>query len=176
MSTRVRLAGPTKKISSRVRPGVLDVRARTRRPVSALIRLDLPTLERPANATSTPSIGGNEAIDPAAALNCHSPANNLRPMSLMRGLRQLEVLQTVTLRRSAQSAEPRRVWPELCVRPSRLARYARSRLRTPVRGYWFLAPDLANSALMLSNSSILAPFLRMITLCWITDSVLFQAQ
>src|SRR5262245_36416650 len=83
MSTRVRLAGPTKKISSRVRPGVLDVRARTRRPVSALIRLDLPTLERPANATSTPSIGGSEAIDPAAALNCHSPANNLRPMSLI---------------------------------------------------------------------------------------------
>jgi len=33
-----------------------------------------------------------------------------------------------------------------------------------------------NTALMLSNSSILAPCLRMITLCWITDSVLFQAQ
>jgi hypothetical protein len=35
---------------------------------------------------------------------------------------------------------------------------------------------LTNSALRLSNSSILAPCLFMITLCWATESVLFQAQ
>ena len=33
-----------------------------------------------------------------------------------------------------------------------------------------------NVFLMLSNSSILAPFLRMMKACWITDSVLFHAQ
>ena len=40
----------SKKMSSCVRPGVCEVRARALRPVSALTRLDLPTLERPANA------------------------------------------------------------------------------------------------------------------------------
>src|SRR6185369_8483318 len=44
------LSGPSKKISSWVRPGVCEVRASALRPVSALIRLDLPTLERPAKA------------------------------------------------------------------------------------------------------------------------------
>src|SRR5262245_53789156 len=44
-----------------VRPGVLLVRARSRRPVMALSALDLPAFERPANATSTPSSGGNWA-------------------------------------------------------------------------------------------------------------------
>ena len=32
--------------------------------MSALIRLDLPTLERPANAISVPRIGGSEASEP----------------------------------------------------------------------------------------------------------------
>ena len=48
-----------KKISSWVRPGVCEVRASALRPVSALIRLDLPTLERPAKAISMPCIGGS---------------------------------------------------------------------------------------------------------------------
>src|SRR5579863_8188244 len=74
--------GPSKKISSWVRPGVFDVRASALRPVSALIRLDLPTLERPAKATSTPAIGGNVSIEGAAQKNCQSPANNLRPCSI----------------------------------------------------------------------------------------------
>jgi hypothetical protein len=54
MSTRRKFAfsGPSKKISSWVRPGVCEVRASALRPVSALIRLDLPTLERPAKAIS----------------------------------------------------------------------------------------------------------------------------
>ena len=47
---------PQKKISSWVRPGVCEVRASAFRPVSALIRLDLPTLERPAKAISMPRI------------------------------------------------------------------------------------------------------------------------
>ncbi len=37
-----------------VRPGVLLVRASLLRPVMALIALDLPTLDLPANATSLP--------------------------------------------------------------------------------------------------------------------------
>jgi hypothetical protein len=42
----------TKKLSDWVRPGVLEVRARPDWRVRALIRLDFPTLERPAKATS----------------------------------------------------------------------------------------------------------------------------
>ena len=70
---------PVKKISSWVRPGVREVRASALRPVSALIRLDLPTLERPAKAISTPRIGGSEATELAAATKCQSPANSRRP-------------------------------------------------------------------------------------------------
>ena len=51
-----------KKLSSRVRPGVFDVRASVFCPTSALISDDLPTLERPAKATSTPSAGGRPSI------------------------------------------------------------------------------------------------------------------
>src|SRR5512134_3087203 len=59
MSTSVRgTPGATKKLSCCVRPGVLEVRARPCRRVSALMRLDLPTLERPANATSRGAAGG----------------------------------------------------------------------------------------------------------------------
>src|SRR5579864_4527035 len=84
MSTRRRPldAGPSKKISSWVRPGVLEVRASALRPVSALIRLDLPTLERPAKAISAPAIGGNASIVGEAQINLKSPANNLRPCSI----------------------------------------------------------------------------------------------
>ena len=71
--------GPSKKISSWVRPGVCEVRASALRPVSALIRLDLPTLERPANATSMPAIGGSVSIEGEAQMNCQSPANSFRP-------------------------------------------------------------------------------------------------
>jgi hypothetical protein len=76
------LSGPSKKINSWVRPGVWEVRASALRPVSALIRLDLPTLERPANATSMPAIGGSVSIEGEAQKNCQSPANNLRPRSI----------------------------------------------------------------------------------------------
>src|SRR6185437_13332021 len=81
MSTSVRLAPLEKKISSFVRPGVRDVRARALRPVSALIRLDLPTLERPASAISMPRIGGSELSELAAETNCQSPAKSSRPLS-----------------------------------------------------------------------------------------------
>src|SRR5437763_14919284 len=52
-----------------VRPGVLLVRASARRPVRALMALDLPTLERPANATSGGPGGGSSAMRPAARRN-----------------------------------------------------------------------------------------------------------
>src|SRR5258706_2499652 len=81
-SRNAALWGPSKKISSWVRPGVCEVRASALRPVSALIRLDLPTLERPANATSMPAIGGSVSIEGEAQKNCQSPANSFRPCSI----------------------------------------------------------------------------------------------
>src|SRR5512146_3006495 len=44
---------------SRVRPGVLLVRASPWRPTMALMALDLPAFERPAKATSAPRSAGN---------------------------------------------------------------------------------------------------------------------
>src|SRR6516164_5377317 len=79
MSTSVTRSSAEKKISSWVRPGVLEVRANPLRLVSALIRLDLPTLERPAKASSKPFIAGSEAGVAAAAAKRHSLANSLRP-------------------------------------------------------------------------------------------------
>src|SRR6187399_977520 len=81
-SRRPAFSGPSKKISSWVRPGVCEVRASPLRPVSALIRLDLPTLERPANATSMLAIGGRVSIEGEAQTNCHSPAKSFRPSSI----------------------------------------------------------------------------------------------
>src|SRR5207302_4523472 len=82
MSTSVSALGPPKKISAWVRPGVCEVRASALRLVSALMRLDLPTLERPAKAISTPSIGGSDSNEAAADRKRHSAANSLRPDSL----------------------------------------------------------------------------------------------
>jgi hypothetical protein len=48
-----------KNSNSCVRPGVLLTRASERWPVSVLSALDLPAFDRPANATSAPSSGGN---------------------------------------------------------------------------------------------------------------------
>ena len=47
---------------------------------------------------------------------------------------------------------------------------------TAAAAYVLLSFFFTNSPLTLSISSILAPCLRMMMLCWITDSVLFQAQ
>src|SRR5215213_10536983 len=81
MSTRVRLGSAAKKINSWVRPGVCEVRASALRPVNALIRLDLPTLERPAKAISTPRILGNDSSELAAVAKSHGCANSRRPAS-----------------------------------------------------------------------------------------------
>src|SRR5882757_6071694 len=81
-SRRPSLSGPSKKISSWVRPGVCEVRASALRPVSALMREDLPTLERPANAISSPAIGGSVSIEGEAQIKCQSPANSFRPCSI----------------------------------------------------------------------------------------------
>src|SRR5499427_11142742 len=79
MSTRVRRSSAAKNTSSWVRPGVCEVLARPLRLVSALMRLDLPTLERPTNAISLPLIEGSETVDPAAETKRHSDANSRRP-------------------------------------------------------------------------------------------------
>src|SRR3954471_2435511 len=107
------------------------------------MRLDFPTLERPANATSTLRMGGSVAADPAAAMNCQSPAKSLRPASISAEVKEAGAIVDAAFK--AAQSQP---------------------------GAFFFT----NSDLMLSNSSILAPFLRMMTLCWITESVLFQAQ
>src|SRR5206468_1047189 len=105
-SRRPALSGPSKKISSWVRPGVCEVRASALRPVSALIRLDLPTLERPANATSKPAIGGSVSIEGEAQTNFHSPAKSFRPASIS------FASMSVVMRRSRSAS-----WPGLS-RPS----------------------------------------------------------
>src|SRR4249920_2921225 len=53
-----------------VRPGVLLVRARPRLLASALMALDLPTLERPAKAISGGPGGRRSPGRPAARMNC----------------------------------------------------------------------------------------------------------
>src|SRR5687767_382910 len=52
-----------------VRPGVLLVRAKPLRPSSALMALDLPTLERPAKASSAGPGTGRSAGLPADSTN-----------------------------------------------------------------------------------------------------------
>src|SRR5258705_7437757 len=79
MSTRVRRSSAVKNTSSWVRPGVCEVLARPLRLVRALMRLDLPTLERPTKAISFPFIAGREAAEPAAETKRHSGANSRRP-------------------------------------------------------------------------------------------------
>src|SRR5579863_6988698 len=75
----MRFAGASsKKLSNRVRPGVLLVRASPRRCVMALIALDLPELERPAKATSAPRSAGNCA---GAAALIRKRASGKRLMS-----------------------------------------------------------------------------------------------
>src|SRR5688572_8579403 len=57
------------KLTSCVRPGVLLVRAISLRRTMALIALDLPLLERPANAISAPESSPNAAAESALLMN-----------------------------------------------------------------------------------------------------------
>ena len=65
--------GPTKKFTSWVRPGVLLVRARPPCRVKQLIRDDLPTLERPAKATSGIASSGGSPVTPIAPAKRQAP-------------------------------------------------------------------------------------------------------
>src|SRR6185437_5358760 len=164
MSTTLRGPPPVKKISSWVRPGVREVRARFLRPVSALIRLDLPTLERPDSAISAPRIGGRDTAEPAAAVKRHSPVNSLRPASCSLAVNSVIVVILSEIASQVGLADLRAKMPD--------ARRSRKHLEEhQACGFFF-----TNSALILSINSILAPCLRMITLCCSTDSELFQAQ
>ena len=176
-------SGPSKKISSWVRPGVCEVRASALRPVSALIRLDLPTLERPAKATSMPAIGGSVSIEGEAQKNCQSPANSFRPCSIS------FASGSVVMRRfpiSSSCPGLSRASTPCCVnekedvdgrdKPGRdefdISRPAPSvGVRSSIR-----PSSEPNVALRLSNSSTFTPLRRMMKLCCSTDSVLFQAQ
>src|SRR5690348_14990997 len=106
MSTRVRLGSAAKKISSWVRPGVCEVRASELRPVSALIRLDLPTLERPANAISMPRILGSDSSELAAVAKSHGCANKRRPASRSAAENSDAVLTPVRLKHFPAKWEP----------------------------------------------------------------------
>src|SRR5262245_30846160 len=76
-----------------VRPGVLLVNARRLRPRSALIALDLPTFERPANATSGGPAGGRSPGRPAAARNCACENNLIKSrLSTIRGVGMIRAL------------------------------------------------------------------------------------
>src|SRR5690606_10014965 len=66
----------TTKFSSWVPPGVFDVRARPRVPVTALISDDLPTLDRPASAVSGGPSGGRCSIDGTPRMNCQGLPNS----------------------------------------------------------------------------------------------------
>src|SRR5262249_11822200 len=81
MSTSVSRCEPPKNSNSCVRPGMLEVRAKARRPLSALINDDLPILERPAKAISIPRGEGTAPMAPAAPRKFPSPANRRRPRS-----------------------------------------------------------------------------------------------
>src|SRR3982750_1374089 len=70
-----------KRLICRVRPGVRDTRAKFVRFISALIRLDLPTFERPTNATSGSKDAGNASMVAAPATNSQEPANSFRANS-----------------------------------------------------------------------------------------------
>src|SRR5580698_1919849 len=164
-------SGPSKKINSWVRPGVLEVRASALRPVSALIRLDLPTLERPAKATSTPAIGGNVSIEGEAQMNLKSPANNLRPCSI-------SFASDAAVMRGSGAASSGRHCEERQRRsnpfPEGLDCFAS--LAMTIERYVFDSAFLPNVALTLSNNSTFTPLRRMIRLCCKTESRLFQAQ
>src|SRR5277367_45957 len=71
----MRISPSRKKLIWRVRPGDCETRASALRPVSALMRLDLPTFERPTKAISGSSGGGIASLFAAPAMNSQGPAN-----------------------------------------------------------------------------------------------------
>src|SRR5947209_13684708 len=85
MSTRRSSPLSSKKLSSWVRPGVRDMRAKALRPVSALTSDDLPTLERPAIAISGNVAGRSPSIFDAPQMKSQGPANRRRPDSRKSG-------------------------------------------------------------------------------------------
>src|SRR6266702_2852242 len=176
-SRRSPLPGTSKKISSWVRPGVCEVRASALRPVSALIRLDLPTLERPAKAISSPAIGGSVAIEGEAQMNCQSRANSFRPASIS-SASVSSVMRAVYPLVMAGLVPAIHVYPQ-SKRPKRDARdkpgHDDVEAIAPYNDDCYVA-FFANVALRLSNSSTFTPLRRMMKHCWSTESVLFHAQ
>src|ERR1700730_14443723 len=163
MSTRVTRSSAAKKTSSWVRPGVCEVLARPLRLVSALMRLDLPTFERPTKAISLPLMAGSDAAEPAAPdkapFGCEQPG----PGSHFGGGEGERGHRSADLRCQAGP-----LTPGLLFFLNRLLMASHPSPNKP------LIPRPAS--LRLSSNSILAAWRRMMTDCWITDSVLFHAQ
>ena len=110
------------------------------------MRLDLPTLERPANAISTPFIGGSRSAVPAAAVNCQSAAKSLRPASISAAVKRIMSLQRGCgqpehLAGGFRGVEPEEIRlgkalppaPDGSARSRRAARRCRSDDRAPAR-------------------------------------------
>src|SRR3546814_5407344 len=91
MSTSRNASGvPTsKKFSSCVRPGVTEVRASALRPVSAFRSDDLPTFERPANATSGTAASGRNCSDGADLRKAIGPARSEEHTSELQSLMRI---------------------------------------------------------------------------------------
>src|SRR5262249_14299728 len=140
--------------------------------VSALIRLDLPTLERPAKAISMPRIGGSAASDPAAAVNCHSLANSLRPRSISSGVKAKADMDAWAFMKRAPHEEQPLTPASLSVLKRFLKRLFGFPPKRFLKNFFSLSPVRSP----WPNSSILARRRRMITDCGITDSVFSQAQ
>src|SRR4029077_19951206 len=155
-----------------------EMRARFLRPVSALIRLDLPTLERPAKAISTPRIDGSDAGGTAGVTKRHSRVKRRRPASISARVKWSAVIGASIFPASC---------PRIAVQRDGVLSHAyvagHPRLSSRALKTWIGCPQpycdaffFTNNALMLSNNSILAPCLRMMTLCCSTESELFHAQ
>src|SRR5581483_4401081 len=74
--------GASKKLSSCVRPGVLEARARPRCRTSALNRVDLPTFDRPAKAISRWSSAGRNCRSGTLLRKRHGRANSASPAAI----------------------------------------------------------------------------------------------
>ncbi len=139
----------------RVAPGLADTRASVRRPVSALTRLDLPTLERPAKAISGSAMAGSDSNDAAPATNSQVPAKSLRAASISPGVRPSGFL---VVHQPFLDVPLPPFFPPPPPPPSAAAG----------------AGSTATACLALAPRSV--PWRRMIVYCWAIDSVLLHAQ
>ena len=146
-----------------------DTRASALRPVSALMRLDLPTFERPTNATSGSVDFGIASMFAAPATNSQVPANNFRPS--MPGPRRpaRTSVRTATGSGTSTALIPDiRAWPRRRTDGGRDARVPGFRC---LLAGWVRAPEKPRrfrkaDAFRLLKRCTSTPWRRIITYCW----------